>query len=224
MKSIIWLVLLLLFNSCNAQKQNKTKDSLKYYNANQYKDWEKDPDYLSSYSEEDKFLMKGNERVRIWKDEKIHIEKSNKISPYTFYKTYSSGNKILLSEWIEFYRTFTGINRQYNENGKLIKEKDWDLPYPFSIEDLTKKFKKEYNVDIENRKNVRNVYRIERSKTLGIPTYQVVLKTEVGNKWVEYLVDGKTGKTLYIMKYSEGDDTDIFEEYLKSIGKFKGRT
>lgn len=228
MKNIILIVSLLLFNSCNAQKRIKIKDSMQYYNINQYKDWEYDPEWClpqepCSRENSHFYLMKGNERIRVWRDDEIiKVERSSVSNPYTFHKSYSSKNKILLSEWIEFYRTFTGIDRQYNEIGKLILQKDQDKPYPFSIEDLIKKFKNEYSVDIENRKNVRNVYRGEEMINTGIPIYRVILKTEVENKWVEYLINGNTGKTLYILKIFEGDETDIIDEYLKSIGKFKG--
>jgi len=225
MKNMILFAFLILFNSCNAQKNNNIKNNkVKYYNTDQYKDWKVDSAYASSQSNNHKYLMKGNDRQEISTFEEhgvLLIKSSNIINPYCYYKYYSLKSKILVDESIEFYSSLTGISKEYDENGKLIKEKNWDTPYQFSIEDLIKKFKIEYNIDIENRKNVRNVYRAEHSKTLGIPIYHVVLKTEAENKWIEYLIDGNTGKTLYIMKSSEGDETDIIDEYLKSIGKFK---
>jgi len=228
MKNIIIVTIWMLFNFCNAQRIKTENNDMKYYSENQYKNWEYDPEWCwpqepCSRENSHFYLMKGNERIRVWRDDEIiKVERSSVINPYTFHKSFSSKNNILLSEWIEFYRAFTGIDRQYNENGKLILQEDQDKSYPFSIVDLIKKFKREYNVDIENRKNVRNVYRGEKMREVGIPIYQVILKTEVENKWVEYLVDANTGKTLYIMKSSEGDETNLVEEYLKSIRKFKG--
>ncbi len=228
MKNIILTLSLLIFYSCNAQKPTKNKEAIQYYNLNQYKDWEYDPEWCwpqepCSRENSHFYLMKGNERIRVWSDDEIiKVEKTNTITPYTFHKSYSSKNKILVSEWIEFYRAFTGIDKQYKEDGSLISETDQDKPYQFSIKDMVKKFKEEYNTDLLNRKNVHRFYRYENSKTLGIPIYKIYLNTDIGNKWMEYLIDGNSGKTLYTMKSSEGDTTDILEEYLKSIGKFKG--
>ena len=97
-------------------------------------------------------------------------------------------------------------------------------PDPLVARDLIKKFNKEYNVDIENRKNVKKVERFEFIKALNIPLYMVSLKTDIGNEWLYYLVNGNTGKTLYERKVSEGDEISVIEEYLKSINKFEGKS
>ncbi len=230
MKNIILLLLLISFNSCNAQKDEKAK----YFNINNYKDWKFDsircnPKYNKkcSRSDDEVYLMRGSERVTISTyDEAISVEKSDFINPYIYLDVFDVKTKRINGSYKYFLssaREPIGISKEYNENGKLIKEKSWDKSYPFSIEDLVKKFKKEYSVNIEDRKNIFRLFRGHLTET-NIPIYTVILKTDVENKWVEYLVDGNTGKTLYILKTSEGDDTDIFEEYLKSIGKFKGRT
>ncbi|WP_312398268.1 hypothetical protein [Chryseobacterium sp.] len=230
MKNIIFIISLLIFQSCNAQQRNKITDSTAFYNASQYKDWEFDPKYCwpnSNCSREDNdlFLIKGNDKIRITIDEeRIRVEKSNIVRPYIFVSIYNVNTKKRSASYNYFLSSANepiGISENYDETGKIVKEKNWDKPYKFSIKDMVKKFKEEYNTDLLNRKNVHRFYRYENSKTLGIPIYKIYLNTDIGNKWMEYLIDGDSGKTLYTMKISEGDTTDILEEYLKSIGKFK---
>lgn len=227
MKNIIICCLLFMINSCYSQKNNHKKDiAMKYYDENLYKDWETDTAY--SFSSFEKYLMKGDDRVTIQKgDEAIFIEKSNITNPYIYLYAYYMKSKTLAGSSNFFYSSAlqpVGIQRSYNELGKLIEEKNWDKPYKFSIQDLIKKFKKEYNVDIENRKNVKKVERFEFIKALNIPLYMVSLKTDIGNEWLYYLVNGNTGKTLYERKVSEGDEISVIEEYLKSINKFEGKS
>lgn len=228
MKNIILIFALFLFYDCNAQKPKKTKDAIQYYNLNQYKDWEYDPEWCwpqEPCSRENSYfyLMKGNERVRVWSDDEIiKVEKTNKITPYNFHKSYSSKNKALVSEWIEFYRAFTGIDKQYKEDGSLILETDQDKPYKFSIEDMVKKIKEEYNIDILNKKNVFRFSRYESSETSETPIYEIWLNTDVFEKWNVYFINGNTGETLYRMKMDRYENKIPMEEYLKSIGKFKG--
>lgn len=220
MTKIIYLILALSINvSCNSQIKdsltNNNNKTMEYFNENKYKDWEKDPKYSSN--EKDKFLMKVNERVRIiGDDETIQVEETNINTLYGIVKVYSTKTKQLKSILYEFDGMQINTYKLYDENGNLKKEKNLNKPYSFSIEDLIKKFKEEYNVDIENPKNVFSIHRYEEKEDVNIPLYEVGLRRDVPNIWDFYLINGNTGETLYHMEVKKGDRKHLLQEYLKN--------
>lgn len=167
MKKHIVIFILIVNISCNAQKNNSkpNNDPMKYYNNEQYKDWIIDPRYVSSQSDTDKYLMKENERVRIWTDdETIHVEKTNIVNPYKITYVYYLQTNLILGYYKNFYNLIYGIDKAYDKTGKLIKENDWDKSYKFSIKDLIQKFEQEYNVDLESQTSVSKIYRYKNIK------------------------------------------------------------
>ncbi|WP_048512532.1 hypothetical protein [Chryseobacterium sp. FH2] len=225
MKNIIIVSLMLLSNNCSGQKINNNSNNgkMKYYNEKEYKDWEIDSFYESS--EDDKHLINGNDRVRIIiytneKKEKIIVEKSNKITPYEYNYVYSYKNKTLLIETKKFYSIKIGIQRYYDETGKLIKETDYDKPYKFSIEDLINKMKNEYNIDLLDTKHIISLYRYEEKKDLNIPLYEIWYNYDNSNRNnVEcYLINGTTGETLFTVKRFLGDKKgSLLQNYLEGL-------
>ena len=120
----------------------------------------------------------------IIKSEKSYFQKINR-----YYKT---GNLKLTGEYL--YNSFKkGIWKEYNENGKLIKETDYDKDFEYTWEDLVKLLK-ERKVDIQGR-------------------YTYIQKEE-GNWRIWYVkgifihdvtINGKTGKII-------DDSKNEFEE------------
>lgn len=229
MKNVILLSLFLLINNCSSQtkrdiisnKQIK-KDTMQYFNAQEYQDWKIDPDFCSQKypcKENDKFLMKDNLRMRITIDEnKIYVVKRYYQKALEKITIFSKATNKILSNYDEFYLNPIGKVYEYNEAGHIFKETNWDAPYKFSVSDLVKKFKQEYNVDIENTKNVFKINRFEEKEYLHIPIYEVGLNTNSVSAWDFCLIDGNTGKTLYSTKIEEGDKKIPLEEYYKSLG------
>lgn len=145
MKNIILLSLFLLVNNCDAQKTNNNLNNskMKFYNENEYKNWKWDPKFCSNENpckDDDKSLMNGNERARIFIfKNNIQVERCNVISPYKDLYVYYLNNKSLRNYGKSFYSTNVGIWKEYNEKGILIKETNWDEPYKISIIEVVKK-------------------------------------------------------------------------------------
>ena len=191
---------------------------MKYFNEKEFRGWKKDDFFLAS--EDDIFLKKDNKRVRIMKDEKeITIERTSTDSPYRNVEVYYPNHNIkLLGD--EFYSFPIGIWLHYDEIGRKIEEENFDADYKFSIKDLIKKFRDEYNIDIEDPKKV---YKCNRHipQDLKQPLYQIGVNTEEPYVWMFYLIDGNTGETLYKLKMDELSNTSIMKEYRKFLEKQK---
>ncbi|AWK04001.1 hypothetical protein HYN56_07055 [Flavobacterium crocinum] len=226
MKQLFIMLLLITQNSCSSQNKKESRnnqkkiDTMKTFNIDVYKDWEIDTDWLSN--ENDKHLKKGNERIRIICHGTIQVEKNDITTPYKYYYVYDSKSKLLTSYGKLFILLEIGKWSYYDENGKLIKEIDFDKPYKFSISDLINKFNKEYNLDLEKPKTVFNLYRYEEKEYLNIPIYEVGINKDAYSSDIEYyLVDGNNGKTLYSIKIAEGEIKSPLNEYIKQVKKQK---
>ena len=224
---IITTILSLLMIHCKGQQNdnikpnNLKKDTMEYFNENTYKDWEIDNNYSAPYPEMEKFLKRGNEKARITKDDaKIYVTISNTLNPYEQILVYSPKTKICIASYKEFYKNIIGFLTEYNEIGKLIKEIDYDKPYKFSIEDLIKKMKDDYKVDLLDVKHVISLYRYEEKKELNIPLYEIWYNyDDLNRNNVEcYLINGTTGETLFTIKRFLGDKKgSLLQNYLDSL-------
>ena len=213
----IFIFLLLIF-SCILTGQKI--DTVEYFNIDKYKDWEVDTDWSSD--ETTKFLKKGNERVQIISDEKkIQVEMTSVINPYNKVKVYNAKTKALYAIGVDFYQFPIRIDKDYDENGKIVKEIDNDKPYPFSMEQLIEKIKKEYNVNLEQKTPGTWANR-SIPEELKKPVYEVHLAYKDHELKRQYvLIDGTTGKTLFTNDYFMNDDqsTPSFFLYLWSLEK-----
>jgi hypothetical protein len=110
-----------------------------------------------------------------------------------------------------------GIDKEYDEKTKSIKETNHDKPYKLSIKDLLEKFNKEYKIDIENPEKVLSINRNVGTNEFKNPFYEVILKKDLPNTYDCYLINGNTGDTLYLMVLEKGERKKLLEEYLKSL-------
>jgi len=191
---------------------------MEYFTIAKYQDWEIDQDWTSS--ENDQFLKKGNERVRITSHkDKIQIKRSLTFNRYTKTWVYDKKSSVLRFYVMCFNQFPISTAKFYNENGILIKETDHDEPYSFSLKELILKIKKEHDIDIEdNKQNVVVSRRIEEK--IKKPVYEVYLpsKESIGKR--DYiLIDGTTGDVLFESAYYSHDDQSIppFDQYLYSL-------
>lgn len=221
-------MLLLSLINCNGQnkkieisKKNKTKvnkpsetNSMKYFILDKYKDWELDTDFLSS--DNHKFYKKDDRRVEITMyDDAITIRQKNKNKPYVFIESFYPNNNIKYSG-NDFYTIHTGIWKEFDSTGRLIKEKKYDEFYKFTIENLIEKINKDYNFDLED---VSQGGSVGRNGKDGISYYEVSLKSKEEPLKMDYiLVDGTTGKTLFkSYYYMKGGGKNPFDEYLETL-------
>jgi len=197
--------------------RGQIKTDMEYFNIEKYKDWDIDTYYFQS--ENDKFLKKGNDRVRIiCYDKTIQVEKNNITTPYKHYYLYDSKSKLLKIYGKNFILLEIGKWSYYDENGKLLKEIDKDQPYKFSISDIIEKFKIEYGLDLEDSKTIFSFYRYVEKEYLNIPIYEVGINKDANSSVIEnYLIDGNNGKTLYSIKIAEGEIKSVLNEYVKQV-------
>ncbi|CAA0250618.1 conserved hypothetical protein [Tenacibaculum maritimum] len=176
MKNLLLIILTIVFTSCKAQKIttmkkfdietfNKHKDSIRYeYNR----------------TSDDGTVIKQSESTDFY-DENIKSEKSyfQKINRY-----HKNGNLKLTGEYL--YNSYKkGIWKEYDQDGKLIKETDYDKGFDYTWEDLLKLLK-EREVDIKNTRDTdirkdEGKWRIWYIK--GLYIYNIH-------------IDGKTGKII----------------------------
>jgi len=224
-KTMFFLCLLTLHNSCSQLKirkikNNKKKENMEYFDIDKYKDWEIDTDWTSR--ENDKFLKKGNERIRvIFKEETIQTEKNNLLNPYGVTKVYYLKNKSLCSVLNEFYKIHLNKYIKYDESGKIVKEINFDKFYVFSLKDLLQKIKREYDIDLEDKLKGAWANRWI-DENLKKPFYEVHLKSKENDMKRDYiLIDGISGETSFTTSYYMKDQESItpFEQYLLILKK-----
>jgi hypothetical protein len=226
MKKLLFFLWAVLLYSCNSQSQlvnKKTKKNMEYFNIEKYKDWEYDTDWFSDKTS--KFLKKESNRVEIsFYNSGIKVSLSNINTRYEKVKGFSNLTKGLIIESNNFYNFRIGKDIYYDENGRVTKEVDNDAPYKFSIDQLIKKIKKDYDVDIEKKTKTVHVRRWLSFELNHKPLYCVSydLKDE-SQKWKFVLVDGNTGETLFTTLFyfgcNDNETLDPYSQYLVNLRK-----
>jgi hypothetical protein len=115
-------------------------------------------------------------------------------NPYTYELTYFKSSLSLRSEVKMFYQSFTGIYKEYTEDGTLTNEIDYDLGYDFTIEKLTDKLKADFGIELMISPEKQTVLRYQNKKT-GDPVYDILYDVNTSVRR-QIIVDGKTGQIL----------------------------
>ncbi|MDI9312479.1 MAG: hypothetical protein QM535_19875 [Limnohabitans sp.] len=212
MRSIILITSIFIFISCRSQiKSNTEINNMKKFDVNQYIDLptdditgmqiQKNGDMIQYFPNNNGYILK--------------IKKQNKPSTQTF--VYNDKLN-LVAEGNDFYNFPINSIKEYDETGKLIKETNLDLPYKFSIEDLGKKMKTQYDVDIYDVKQIHSMNRYEEKKHLNIPLYEIWNNHKTNPlKFTCYIINGSTGETLYIgERFVEGKQGSLLDQFLNS--------
>jgi hypothetical protein len=200
---------------------------MEYFDINRYKGWDNDPYYSSS--ENHKFLKKEDEKIEIfYHTSGIQVRVKNSKNPYEVVNGFSNKTRRLLARGYIFYSVNYGIWKEYDEQGRLIKETDWDKDYEFSLDSLVKKMSKEYEMDLFNTSKTRNVSRYVEKEHLHLPLYEVWYRAEANtNEFHCYIIDGNTGETLFDIVRFMGDEGDgkgsLLGLYLKSLKEEKNK-
>jgi hypothetical protein len=136
-----------------------------------------------------------------------YIFKINSLkSPITEIRIYHMKSKMIHILGYNFYDIPYGTEKEYDVNGKLIKETDYEKDYKFSIKDLCALIKKEYDVDlmIKSDPNIDKSlqYYIGRNKTEIFKgyapfCYNVTFYIQEGGGGKTIFIDGETGKILF---------------------------
>ena len=141
-------------------------------------------------------------------------------TPYSYYYEYDTkGN--LRYMIVSFHNFNIGKGYRYDSLGQITEEKDYSAPYKFKLSDLIEKMKKEYGCDLLNKERVADMSRSEGKEDLKRPWYSVYyLDANRHMSGDEYLIDGTTGETLYMIKNKQMDEWWDQETYWNA--KMKG--
>ena len=219
-------VLYLLLAHCYGQKENILKDNLikkdtmEYFDIKKFEKDNKNRDFKSFYNEKgdliEQFMSSGN---------KYFIERTKKKnSPITLIKVFHLNGSIQ-TQATDFYDFPIGVDKEYNKEGKLIKEIDNDKNYPFSIDALCELIKEEYGVDLKIKSKVyvgekynttienmvSRIYEEDLKKKCYLIEFYAAPLPDEGDFYArrEICVDGTTGEIIYddpIFIYLEDGD------------------
>ena len=180
-----------------------------YFNEEPYKDSE------INYGSDsiDQKLKKGDKTVEILED--IHEIQVSEYDSHTHIKyvfTYNNETKSLMAQRIFFYSIDTGVWKEYDANGNVIKEEDMDAYYKITINDFVNLMKEQYKIDLFS--NDYYVCRIDRYKD-NRPRPIYVVTVGPFRFCCRYItIDANTGETLFDKCLSGDDFSDEYEEQI----------
>ena len=196
-------LLMPLCTLCCAQtdgvEHNKGKNMKRYFDIksfNENQDGSGDYEYKT-------YDMSIEQRKRYDSNKELigYIEVCEELNrPYRYYYEYDTrGNLRHMS--VSFSRFHIGNEYYYDSLGRITETIDHSAPYKFKLSDLIEKMKKEYGCDILDKGRTSEVCRSEGERDLKRPWYSVYyLDANDPMCGDEYLIDGTTGETLYVLK------------------------
>ncbi len=193
MKTFYLYIVLLLSLGCKAQEFDLR--GMKRFDEKVFKDWEKDNLFVQMY-DWDRFLKKGDERVRIIKtDSFIQVEVSNIANPYKKKYKYDIRTKRLILQSYFFYNCQIGIWKDWSKKGKLIKEVNCDKPYKLSVKDIITLVNQKFSIDLLDMNLLLNVDRYNRS----VPIYIIsITKSNTRGQEIRYItISADNGEILF---------------------------
>ncbi|MCF6350835.1 MAG: hypothetical protein L3J23_07385 [Flavobacteriaceae bacterium] len=189
---IIGSLIITLINSCKAQNNNLKQDRMKTFDIEIFNKNKVQNTY--NYTSKDGTSFSQSEDF----DEYLEIIKE-KNSPFEIQNTYYKTGVIQME--VHRYATDFIINmKEYNQQGTLIKETDYDKPFKFTFKDILK-FIKKRNIDMNSSEFI-----LSRGKSTGRLTWDITWekqdKTGLRRAWI----DGVTGEIIkeFDENYTEG--------------------
>lgn len=213
---------------------NLKNNIMKRFDSNNFKDLPLKKGI--SQTDNDRCYRTDKEEIRVTSSKQnIHVSKRKTDSlSYSSHELYYPETKTLFREGKHFSRMPIGIWKEYDKNGKLIKETDWDSNWKeydkngelikeiwdsnnkFSVDSLIVKMKKEYGIDILNVYNELAVHRYIIDNKRFCEVYD-------GSSGGCFLFDVNTG-TLLFRTVSFGDEglgDTLYNLYIESLNKQK---
>ena len=216
MKTFYLYIVLLFSLGCKAQVFDLR--DMKRFDEKVFKDWEVDTVYVQMY-DWDRFLKKGDERVRIIKtDSFIQVEFSNIANPYKNKNKYDIRTKRLILQSYFFYNCQIGVWKDWSKTGKLIKEIDYDKPYKLRVKDIITLVNQKFSIDLLDMNLLLNVDRSIRS----VPIYIIsITEPNTRGKEIRYItISADNGEILFDKMLSSEKE---FDDHMNSIYQLEGR-
>ena len=184
----------------NKGKNMKRYFDIKTFNENQNR---------AGYYEFKTYNMSIEQRKRYDSNKQLigYIEVCEELRrPYRYYYEYdTNGNLRHMS--VSFCGFHIGNEYYYDSLGQITGTIDYSAPYKFKLSDLIEKMIKEYGCDILTRERTYRVSRSKGERNLKRPWYSVYyLDANDDMCGDEYLIDGTTGETLYVIKNKQMDE------------------
>lgn len=186
---IIIAILLLSVVSCKSQI-TITNKNMEYFDINAFRE-------NNANENEKNFILENGDKIQQFKGSgnKGYIERKEYANTaYDLYKEYYENGNLKVKVNM-FYNFQVKLRKEYDEKGNLTEEIDYDNDYKFSIDDLGKKMKEEYNIDILKRSPWVKVMR-DKIDSGVIYKVMVYLKENKYSDTKNYTVDGITGKVI----------------------------
>lgn len=194
--------------SCHGQKKeksnynNKTQINTSRINDGsqnkQYKVMKKlDKNKIEKYKKNAEFKYTENDSVFKLEDQgRTYREIKNKIGEHLkVVNIYDKDKLVLTGEGNFMFDCPVGIHRDYDSNGNIKKEKNFDKDFPFTFINLKQKLLKEFGINIENK---ALDLRIDRSSQPSEhkSKYEILLYNELRSHYRYIVIDGATGNTI----------------------------
>ena len=214
MKHLLFIVFLLLGAFSYAQTKiiaphPETGREMFYFSEGLYKDYEIIRNYGSDriYKE----LKKGDKTVEILEDiDGIQVSEYDSHTHIKYVFAYNKETKSLMAQRIYFYSIDTGVWKEYDTNGNIIKEEDMDAYYKITINDFVNLMKEQYKIDLFSNNYVWSIDRYKDNRPR--PIYVVI--EGPSRFYSRYItIDANTGETLFD-KCLSGDFSYVYEEQI----------
>ncbi len=137
---------------------------------------------------------------------------------YEFFSEYDI-NGLLMLTVTTFYNIEFGTVKHYDKSGNVTKEENLDTSYKFSLDELIRKMKDEYKINILIPSLIFDINRYIVSE-MNLTLYEVKVKGQIVDYKIHvYLIDGNTGETLLITsretEWSGYEQEDVIDEYIR---------
>ena len=214
MKHLLFTAFLLLGVISYAQTKvivphPETGREMFYFSEGLYKDYEIIRNYGSNRIHKE--LKKGDKTVEIL--EHIHgiqVSESDSHTHIKYVFAYNKETKSLMAQRTYFYSIDTGVWKEYDTNGNIIKEEDMDAYYKITINDFVNLMKEQYKIDLFSNNYVWSIDRYKDNRPR--PIYVVI--EGPSRFYSRYItIDANTGETLFD-KCLSGDFSYVYEEQI----------
>jgi len=212
-KILISIFFIFSVMSCNGQKDQKNVEKMKIKKSNkEINSINKGSDStnkkntimkkldrikLAKFKKENQYKYTENDSVFKLEDQgKIYREIKNKIGEKSAtVNVYDKDKLVLIGEGSFMFNCPVGIHRDYDLEGNIIQEKNFDKDFSFTFINLKQKLLNEFNINIDNPKLD---LRIDRSSTPSEKKskYKILLYNELRSQYRYILIDGVTGHTI----------------------------
>lgn len=187
MRITILILMMLTLIGCKAQDSTK-QNNMGIFDIDKFS---KNKNHINEYE----FQLDDGTIIKQRKDSDEYYETIQKMSSYfyTINRYYFNGS---LKASVEYFPShfFQGIYREYDEQGKLVKETDYNKGFEYSWEDLLQLLKK-------RKVNIRDTDNTTITKENGNWRFDYIDGIHI----FDVIIDGKTGVVLQ-------DAKNIFEE------------